>query len=292
MWRPVADPKFSELVRQLSRRVGLTVSEIRRVLRVINIETLTPDEQRRLIREVNGLLNALDANMVEWVDKTVDSTYIEGRARVLVNLGIVASIPQAVEILRSERVSRVHRAFLNGLKEVTTDDLLRATANTRGQVKSAIRRAYAEALREGITDDMGRRAISADAIQRIRGELGGAANFAIRDRLNRVWTLEHYVEVVTQTKLVEAHVEGVRNEALERGAYYGVVSSHMTACSKCIPWEGRILKLTPDAPGNYPTVEDARSGGLWHPRCEHGMNVVRDPSLLPRSVREKDDNQR
>lgn len=287
MWNPISDPSFDAAVRSLSRRIGITVAEIQRVLQAVDIASLSPAEQRKLVREVNALLNALDTNMVGWVDKTVDASYAEGRARVLVNLGVARTTGHALEILRDQPVSRVHRAFINGITENFAGDLLKATHNTREQVKQAVRAAYAEALLEGSRNHSGRRTISADAMRKIRASLGESADFAIRDSLDRVWKLETYADMVTRSKLVEAHRNGVRNEAIERGAYYGVVSSHGTPCPKCSPWEGRILKLVNDAPGAYPTVDEARSSGLWHPQCEHGINVVRDPNLLPESVRKK-----
>src|SRR5690606_31642181 len=42
-------------------------------------------------------------------------------------------------------------------------------------------------------------------------------------------------------------------------------------CPICRLWEGKVLSITGRTPG-YPTVDQARADGLWHPNCTHGTS--------------------
>ena len=280
-WHEPPEADIDQHVNRISRKFGSTVRRIRELLAQLEIETLNRQEERRIIREINALLDALDAEIEVDAEEAYKDVYEHGRARVLVALGLFVSIGAAKRFLRSSKAktSHTHRAFMREY-EVMVDDLLAATQNTRRQVKRTIRQIAAERLRDGIRDKEGVYSIRRDIKADMRKRLGEAADFAIRDRANRRWKLHHYVDVVVRTKLAEAHRESTRIEAMERGALYVVVSQHGDACEKCKPWESRILKLDPSAPGSYPTLDEAMGAGLFHPSCAHSITPLRDPEFL------------
>jgi hypothetical protein len=76
---------------------------------------------------------------------------------------------------------------------------------------------------------------------------------------------------------VEARNRGLLNRVLENGFDLVQVSSHLTSCNQCAPWEGQILSMTGETAG-YPTVAEAEAGGLFHPNCRHAINTI-NPSL-------------
>jgi len=53
------------------------------------------------------------------------------------------------------------------------------------------------------------------------------------------------------------------------------VSTHLGACELCQPWQGKILSFTGKTEG-YPTLEEARAAGLFHPNCRHAYGLYID----------------
>ncbi|MDT2262168.1 hypothetical protein P7H06_25470 [Paenibacillus larvae] len=55
--------------------------------------------------------------------------------------------------------------------------------------------------------------------------------------------------------------------ALERDVQYAIISRH-GATDSCSNWEGKIIKLTAEAPGPYPTYDQLRATKeIFHPHC-------------------------
>jgi hypothetical protein len=53
-------------------------------------------------------------------------------------------------------------------------------------------------------------------------------------------------------------------------------------CSKCRPWQGKILAIEPD--GVHQTVDDAIAAGAWHPNCRcslQELSTVAIPRVPP-----------
>lgn len=88
--------------------------------------------------------------------------------------------------------------------------------------------------------------------------------------------------MVVRTKMMYAHMEATTNEAIERGVMYGTISSH-GAKDGCGQYEGKVVKLVQDAPGDYPSVDALRaSGAIFHPNCKHVITPKRYPESLPK----------
>ncbi|MOA45391.1 hypothetical protein D3C78_1677850 [compost metagenome] len=85
--------------------------------------------------------------------------------------------------------------------------------------------------------------------------------------------------MVTRTKLAETHREATINEAVGRNAFYAQISRH-GATDACQNWEGRVVKLVRDAPGDYPFIGDLPRREIFHPRCRHVLSPARNPELL------------
>ncbi|RSL29121.1 hypothetical protein D7Z54_32955 [Salibacterium salarium] len=286
-WREITEEEEADIERHVNRvvrRVGSARIEMEDVLRDLEISGLNRKKRREVMRKINAILDRLDADLRVESEDITEKTFEHGRALTLVALGMAASVGAAKRLLRSDRgKNNVQRAVLADAYETLTDDLLAATQNTRRHVKREIRRAAAATIREGRDGQQGARA----QIRDLRQRLGASANLAITDSAGRRWKLNDYTEMAIRTKSAEMQVEGERTEALREGAQYGIVSTHSDPCSRCRPWQGRLLKLTADAPGDYPTIEEARAGGIWHPQCRHTFSPISDFSLLPNRLREQ-----
>lgn len=269
------EPDIAKRVAAITALVIAARGRLTALLGKTKVDRLTQKEQRKVIREVNEILAELDDDLRREVSESLTDMYTEGRAHALVALGKFDSKRRALRYLRSDKVvtSRAHRTILTAEIETTMDDLLMMTQNTRRRVKAEVRRVAAEVFR---VDEN----VHAQRRQMVR-ELQEAGIFAIRDSANRRWKIDHYTEVVVTTKMAQAHRLATEQEAREQGAGYVVISRHGDSCERCAPWQGRLLRISSDVPGSYPTLQQAISGGLFHPMCKHVQTPVIDPDFVP-----------
>ena len=150
---------------------------------------------------------------------------------------------------------------------------------------------FGETMRVKAIEQLGRKTQRNDiagtlARQGLSKNLDSEGWVGIVDASGRRWNLSTYAEMVVRTKLQQAHVEGVRVEALERKVDLAVVSSH-GAKDACRFFEGMVVSLNGTTPG-YPTYSELRATNkIFHPNCQHSVNPVRTLSLLPKDVRDK-----
>ena len=95
------------------------------------------------------------------------------------------------------------------------------------------------------------------------------------DKRGRQWTISSYAKMATHQVAMESFREGTRLRLLEHGYDLVIFSAHGGACPSCVPWEGRTVSLTGKTDG-YPTLADARAGGMLHVGCRHCYTLSGD----------------
>lgn len=110
------------------------------------------------------------------------------------------------------------------------------------------------------------------------------------DRSGRRWELAAYVEMATRTTVAQALLEGQLDRLTAAGINLIMVSNSPQECSRCRPWEGKILTRSGAGGRRTVTVESAVSDrlvtveiagslaeavadGLLHPNCTHRLNA-------------------
>lgn len=116
--------------------------------------------------------------------------------------------------------------------------------------------------------------------RRFREQLAERGVTGFKDRTGRMWNMRTYTEMVARTTTAEAHLQGTANRLVEQGHDLVKVSTHRGACELCQPWQGKILSITGKTEG-YPTLEEAKAAGLFHPRCRHayGLHIDLDKEI-------------
>ena len=116
--------------------------------------------------------------------------------------------------------------------------------------------------------------------RRFREQLAERGVTGFKDRSGRMWNMRTYTEMHARTVCMEAHLQGTANRLVEQGHDLVKVSTHRGACEKCAPWQGKILSITGKTPG-YPTLEEAKAAGLFHPNCRHayGLHIDLDKEI-------------
>lgn len=74
---------------------------------------------------------------------------------------------------------------------------------------------------------------------------------------------------------LKKYVNITANRIKSQGHDLVKVSTHLGACSKCAPFQGKILSITGKTKG-YPTLQEALNHGLFHVGCRHAMGLYID----------------
>ncbi|GIQ63705.1 hypothetical protein PACILC2_22730 [Paenibacillus cisolokensis] len=255
------------------------VDRIRAELLRLDITDMSRANTTAALREVARILSELNEESAAWVAEFIPEAARAGVVKAIVDLGVVETVKEAEKIAK---FNRVNANLVAAVVEDTQADLLAVTQNVDRRVKTAVRKVTADSVRANMAAGInGRKTISREILAGLRRELGSAVETGIIDAAGRRWKPEVYVDMVVRTKTAQASRDAAVNEAVQRGAFYGVISSH-GATDACRKYEGKIVKLTPDAPGDYPYIGDLPRREIFHPNCRHTVTPVRNPERLRR----------
>lgn len=90
----------------------------------------------------------------------------------------------------------------------------------------------------------------------------------VRVPSGKFWDVEAYSLMLGRTVVADTRRVAFRERYLSNGIDLVVVVANGTRHPTCAAWEGVTLSLTGSTPG-FPTVNDARAAGLFHPQCRH-----------------------
>lgn len=268
------DPNYDRDINRLIDAYKRGILAIATELSRLDVSDISRAHAKAALAEIAVILRDMNAESAAWVAEYVPKAATDGVARAIVELGVASTLADAEKIVK---FNRINRELVASAIADTQADLLAVTQNIDRRVRQAVRQATAESFRANMASGInGRRTINADTLAGIRRTLGQATDTGIIDAAGRRWKPEVYVDTVTRTKLNSAHRDATINEAIGRGAFYARISSH-GAKDACRNWEGRIVKLTPDAAGEYPYLGDLPRREIFHPRCRHVLSPVRNP---------------
>lgn len=231
----------------------------------------------RVLARINNDLEELGVDVNEWVKKEIPQYYLDGANVAQQDLRALG-----VDVSKSSQFAVVNQ---EAIKALTDETALQFAEGIRGMSRSAnriltdtLKQQLNYIIAEGRLTGETRKTIS--AALRVRLEQDGIT--ALTDRAGRNWTFDNYTRMLARTKAVEARNQGLTNRMLASGYDLVQVTNHGSKHRACARWEGEVLSLTGNTPG-YPTVDDARSAGLFHPNCEHAINVL-VPDLAEKTV--------
>lgn len=270
----MTDPNYDSQVEQLVRYYKQAIADIQRQLDRFDLTNFKRANQMALLKSVADILASLNEDAAKWVEENIPAAARQGVADAILALGVVDTLEQAQQLVK---FNRVNAQLVQAAVEDTQADLLAVTQNVDKKVKATVRQVVAESMRSNLARGVnGRKTMNADTLAGLRQKLGNALNSGIIDASGRRWKPEVYVDMVTRTKMMRLTNEASMNEGVQRGAYYGIISNH-GAKDACGKWEGKIVKLVPDAPGDYTYIGDIPNRELFHPNCRHTVTPIGDP---------------
>ena len=88
------------------------------------------------------------------------------------------------------------------------------------------------------------------------------------------WDSRDYFAMNVRTNAMRVYNDVLAGNVAKDGGDLVQVTRHGDpGCKQCFPWEGRILSLTGKTKG-YPTYEECRAAGCFHPNCTHSIQTV------------------
>ncbi|MCP1354656.1 phage minor capsid protein [Aneurinibacillus migulanus] len=263
----------------IQRLVSLYKRGIFDIMAELNRLDLTDMQRAQILatlKNVAEILRSINEESSKWVEEVMPKAVTDGIAGVIYSLGVVET---AEEVYTLIKLNKANKALTEAVIADTQADLLRVTTNINDRTKYVIRQATQLSFRANYAKGInGRRAISVDILREMRETLGKAVDTGIIDARNIRWKPLDYVDMLVRTKTMTAHIDATINEAVAREAYYGRISKH-GATDACRNYEGKIVKLVPDAPGDYPYIGDLRGGrDIFHPNCKHTITPTRLPN--------------
>lgn len=263
-------PNYDYDVKRLVKAFEQALKDVQRELDAL---FLTDFERAQIIaveKSIRNILSDMTKYGDEWAAVAMTTAATEGIASTIYALGLVSTFDEALKVVK---FNTANKRLIDAAIADTQADLLAVTQNIERQAKLAIRKATAEAMRYKLT-----RGINAtqDISKEIRQRIVKATDVAIIDARGNRWKVGTYADMLARTKMMYAQREATINEALSEGSYYGRISRH-NAKDACRKWEGKIVKLVADAPGDYPYIGDLPRNEIFHPNCRHLVTPLRDP---------------
>jgi Phage minor capsid protein 2 len=264
------DEQTQALVDAFKRAIKRIQNELNR----IDLTDFQRANANAVMASISEILTKLNEETAAWVEANVPIAARAGVAESIVALGVVETLAEANTIVK---FNRVNKALVEAVIADTQADLLAVTTNVERKVRAAVRQVTSEVLRENLAAGInGKKTIRGEILANLRSKLGASLNTGIIDSAGRRWDPSVYTEMLTRTKLMRTHIEATMNEAISRDALYGIISSH-GARDACRNYEGKIVKLTADAPGSYPYIGNLLGGpSIFHPRCKHTVSPIRN----------------
>jgi hypothetical protein len=253
-------------------RVNDLISLLESTYKRLTEEMITATEagkiqKARVMARINLELEALGVDVDAWVREEIPQYYLDGantaiqdlRAQgadvsartnfAVINKEAIAALTDEVALNFAQAIRGVGRSANNLLSDVLKQQLNYIIAE--GKLTGDTRKMISNNLKQKLQDN---------------------GLTALTDRSGRQWTLDNYTRMLARTKAVEARNQGLTNRMLGYGYDLVQVTNHRSEHPACAFWEGKILSLTGKTEG-YPTLQQAIEAGLFHPNCQHAINV-------------------
>lgn len=286
-------PSYQYNINELKRIYKAAILEVIVILEQLATRgkrnTVSWEQMTAVLAQLTALLSQLDHDAVQWVEHRIKEAFRNGQAETIYAIGEARTLSQAISLVST---SELVRRTADTLAADTFEDLLYANDKMRRETIRMIRSIVSEQMKAQAAMNQGvftttRAIVNALTKKEIRTRFDEEGNIAIIDRAGRRWKLEVYAEMLARTKLLQAHVEGIRVEALERGIDLAIISSHNAVDCTCGMFEGQVISLNGLTEGFMTYDELRRSNLIFHPNCMHKVTPIRDINLLPEEVRRK-----
>lgn len=244
--------------------------------------------QAKLIIQIEQRVAQLQGDVKGEVIKALREAFTQGQLDYLLAVHEADSLEDAMKKagFNQLQMDRIEAIFSDTFK-----DLLIATENTKENIKKVIRQTTSKLMQYEIAVNNSKHQMQKllyDQLVKkgLSKTITGEGFVGVIDKAGRKWNLKTYSDMVVNTKLQQAHVEGTTSKAQEYGMDLAIVSSH-GAKDPCREFEGMVISLTGATKG-FPTYRELKATKkIFHPNCQHNVTPIRNFDKLHAKTREK-----
>lgn len=232
----------------------------------------------RVMARINAELESLGVDVDKWVRREMAQYYLDGAniaQQDLRALGVDITKSQGFAVINKEAI----KALTSDVGTAFAESMTAISRSARASLSDAVKNQIRMTIAEGKLTGDARKMISA-AVEKNLRENGLSA---LRDRAGKEWSFENYARMLVRTKGAEARNQGLANRMLASGYDLVQVSDHNSEHQACADLEGEVLSLTGNTPKGtelpgdivvWGSLEEAQVHGLFHPNCEHAINII------------------
>lgn len=224
---------------------------------------------------------ALEAEVNRIAEKQLEEAFLLGLMMFHEDIGSPVSRAEAKKQLASTGVSYSNKAEVKRLLALTA-------SNTSQRINAIIRQSFADSLLYQTAEQKQQTRLmelyeQSHSVKEFKELLQKEGFVGIVDSRGHIWKPDVYAKMVMRTKLMEADAQTQRDRGAESGIDLAWISdAHVN--NPCSLWENTIISLN-GTDKRFPTYAEAKATGeVFHPNCQHYLNVIRDISLAPRHV--------
>ncbi len=266
----------------------MVIQALMKLLRLPQATTSTQmlQMERQVNTEVKAIFTNLERKAVNMATTKVTEAYMEG---VSYSRTAKAQESKLVEV-KGKDLNDSHKQRLNKMISQTQDDLLKATHNTQNNIKQLVRTVVSKEISgTGYGGKIGKQKHMAARIEKqLRKQFldNGIkdCDVAIIDKAKRKWKLKTYSSMVTRTKMNDAYISAIREEALHDGSDLAIISTKPDTADECKNYEGMVISLNGLTAGYLTYEEIKKSKACFHPNCGHFVRPIGGIDWIPKNL--------
>ncbi len=249
------------------------------VFKLLSTEDLTKN-RKQILKKVDNIILEANKDVQAWIRIEVPSFYEMGMWDVTVDLYELDTLKN---VNFNYEYAKVHKDIIDSISRETYAEIASGMTGLNKTASRMITTAIREtALRTVVTGQSSGLTIK-EVKKKIAEALRKEGITAFVDKGGSKWSLERYGEMLSRTKLTQAHVSGSVNRMIGGGYDLIQISDHSGECPLCRPWENKVLSIS-GVNKEYSSLSEAKSAGLFHPNCKHAISAYNADFLADTKV--------
>jgi hypothetical protein len=271
-----SDPKLPAPLRKLRAYKSLTEADMKRALKRAQKDiqaqialaaskasaATSAQERSALFAEIEDRYKALADGIGAHIKSLVGRAGRAGHDAAVGDLGDKARLVR-YDPERTERYFRmIHPQNAGSIAAVFTDKMSELAV-------SSLRTAVVDVFRMGAAEGMSANEMQKALRDKWDALAGDGDNFRFVDRSGRRWEGARYLQMLVETTAQRVAIESSIDTFAQNGiTLMQIAEDGSEDCAICAAWEGRIIQ-TAGKSKKFPTYEEARAAGMFHPNCTH-----------------------
>ena len=266
------------------RRKPLSLDEI-----VSGASARATDIARRVCQDIRGDILRLSRDL-NIQGSAADRAKVEKQVKARI-ARLNQELSRAMDVALEEAAEKAERAGggVTKFSEKYATDILKLVQEQQGENLAAV---YSRRMSQSIIEGLRRATVSTIQEAAVSGltlreqknlirekwedSVKGLGEAVFVDSGGHEWDARDYFTMNVRTNAMRVYNDVLAGSIIEDGSDLAQISRHGDPhCKLCFPWEGRIVSITGKTKG-YPTYEDAREAGCFHPNCTHTLQTVNE----------------